>query len=185
MFTLAGVPRAFVASQTLALAHGNHPLAVSWAVDAWGGRTDGILHARSFHLFESVCHRLRELRQALHRRRAGFVVHPGGEQRHARTHVLEGQVEAPPGQRPHGPGLHVDFHDTAVRDFVGRNGGHFPELAFAEVGSHVGVRFRDVKVEGLFAGDGGAVKGVAVSHDKAQLHRHARNPRPPLNEGGA
>lgn len=185
MFTLAGVPRAFITSQTLALAHRNHPLAVSWAVDAWGCRTDGILHTDSFHLFESICYRLRKLRQALHSRRAGFVVHSGGEQCHARTHVLKGQVEAPPGQRPHGPSLHVDLQNTTVCDFVGGNGGYFTELAFTEVGTHVGICFRDVKVEGFFAGHRGAVKSVAVSHNKAELHRHARNPRPSLNERGA
>lgn len=185
VFTLAGVPRAFITSQTLALAHGNHPLAISWAVDARGGWTDGILHADSFYFFESICYRLRELRQALHRRWTGFVVHSDGEQRNACAHVLEGQVEAPPGQRPHGPRLCVDLQNTAVCDLIGGDGGHFTELAFTEVGAHVGVCFRDVKVEGFFAGNGGTIKSVAVPHNKAELHRHARNPRAPLDERGA
>lgn len=185
VLTLAGVPGAFVASQTLALSHRNHPLAVSWAVDARRCRTDGVLHADSLHLFEGVCHRLRERHQALHRGGAGLVVHSGGEQRHARAHVLEGQVEAPPGQRPHGPGLHVDLQDAAVRDLVGGDGGHLAELALAEVGADVGVRFRDVKVEGFLAGHRGAVERVAVPHDKVELHRHAGDPGPPLDERGA
>lgn len=185
VFTLAGVPRAFITSQTLALAHGNHPLAISWAVDAWRCWTDGILHADSFHLFESICYCLWERRQALHRRRTGFVVHSGGEQRNARAHVLEGQVEAPPGQRPHGPRLCVDLQNTAVCDLIGGDGGHFTELAFTEVGAHVGVCFGDVKVEGFFAGDRGTIESVAVPHDKAELHRHTRNPRAPLDERGA
>lgn len=94
MFTLAGFSSGFIASQTLALAHGNHPFPLSCAVDLWGGLTDGILHADAFHDCESICDRLREDCQALHCRRACLVVHPDRQQCHTSAHVLKSQVEA-------------------------------------------------------------------------------------------
>lgn len=94
MFTLAGFSSGFIASQTLALAHGNHPFPLSCAVDLWGGMTDGILHADALHDCESICNRLREDCQALHRRWARLVVHPDRQQRHTSAHVLKSQVEA-------------------------------------------------------------------------------------------
>lgn len=77
--TLAGVPSGFVTWETLALTHRNHPFSLSWAVDAWGGLTDGILHAGSLHLPQSIRHCLREGRQALHCGRARLVINPGWE----------------------------------------------------------------------------------------------------------
>lgn len=183
LLTLAGIPGGFVAGQTLALAHGNHPLAFGRAVDARGGVTDGVLHAGSLHLLEAIRHRLWEGRQALHRGRARLVVNSDRQQRHASAHVLEGQVEALPGQRPDRPRLRVDLQHPAPRDLIRGDGGHLAELPFAEVGPHVGVGLRDEEVEGFFAGHGGAVERVAVSHHKTQLHRDAGRPRAPLDEG--
>lgn len=109
MLTLAWVPCGFIAGETLALAHGNHPFALSWAVDARGGLTDGVLHTGPLHLPQSVCHGLREGCQALHCGRARFVVHPDRQQSHTCTHVLKSQVEASSRQRPHRPRLRVHF----------------------------------------------------------------------------
>lgn len=54
-----------------------------------------------------------------------------------------------------------------------------------EAGAHVGIGLEHVQVEGLFAGERGAVKGVAVPHNEVQLHRDAGGPWVPLDEGGS
>lgn len=182
VLTLAGVPGGFVAFETLALAHWHHPFTLSCAVDAWGGLTDGILYTGSLHLSESVCHRLREGRQALHCGRACLVVHSDWEQRHARSHVLKSQIEAFSWQRPHSPRLCVDLQHSALCDLIRSDGGHLAELPFTEVGSHIGISFWDEKVEGFFTGHRGATKGVAVPHNKTELYRDTCCPRTSLNE---
>lgn len=183
--TLARVPCGFITWETLALPHWNHPIPLSAAVDAWGGLTDGVLHTNAFHFPQRVRHRLREDRQALHGGRAGLVVDADRQQRHAGTHVLKGQVEAFLGQRAHVLCLGVDLQDVPLGDLIRRDGGHFPELALAEVGADVGVSFGEEEVEGFLAGDRAAAKGVAVPHHKLQLHRDAAGPGAPLDEGGA
>lgn len=182
LLTLAGVPSGFVAGETLALAHRNHPFTLSCAVDAWGGMTDGVLHAGSLDLLEAVRHCLWEGRQALHCGRACLVVNSDREQRHTSAHVLKSQVEALPGQRPHDLRFGVDLQHTTPGDLIRSDGSHFAELPFAEVGSHISIGFWDEKVEGFFAGDGGSVKRVAVSDDKAELHGDTRCPWAPLDE---
>lgn len=179
---MAGVFCGFVSWETLALHHGNHPFTLSCAVNAWGGLTDGILHADSLHLPQGICNRLREGCQALHGGRTRLVVNPDRQQGHAGAHVLESQVEALFGQGHHCSRLGVDLRHPASCDLIGGDGGDLAELPLAEAGSHVGVSLRDEEVERFFAGDRSAAEGVAVPDDELELHRDAAALRASLNE---
>lgn len=179
----------FVAWFALALPDRHHPVSVHGAVDARELLTHGVIHAHTVDFPQGLVltagHGLREQRQALHRGQTGFVVDPDGEKCHARSYVLKGQVEAFSRQVLHHSRLSVDAQLVLAGDLVRSYGGHFLKLALPEGRAHVRVRLRREEVEGLLAGQGGPVEGVAVAHDELDLNEDPGGRGTPLDEGGA
>lgn len=187
--TLTRVFDFFIAWFALALSNWNHPFPIHSAVDARHLLADGVFRAHPAHFPQCLVltsgHGLREQYKALHCGWASFIVDPDREKSDAGSDVLKSQVEAFSRQVLHHSCLSVDAQFVFAGDLVRRYGGHFLKLALAEGSAHVCIRLRREEVEGFFAGQRGAIKRVAVTHDKLEVNQNPRSRRAPLDEGGA
>lgn len=188
--TLAFVVHSFISWAALALTHGHHPFSIHSAVNAWLALTLSIFHTSPSHLPQCLvlapclCHCLRECCQTLHCGGACFVVNPYRVESYTSPDVLESQIKALVGEILHHLCLCVDPHISDARDFIRCNGCHFAELALTEAGADVSIGFGSVQVESFFAGKRLCVERIAVTHKKANLHKHPCGSGVALDEGG-
>lgn len=141
-----------------------------------------VVHTHAFDLHQRgelrSRHSVWEGGQVLDDRPALLVVDFDGDQGDARPKVLEGEVEAPPGQGPDYAHLRVQLHlplaQVALGEaFIRRNRVNFHILILPQASANLGIRFLVIQVERFLAGSHHSGQTVTIPQGELQLDKNS------------